>query len=50
MIFGGVIFGIIVGATVVHAVINDPVGTFETLKTVGSTLVSVVQVIGGLVQ
>lgn len=49
MIFGGVIFGIIIGATVVTSAINDPVATFETLKTVGTTLVSVVQVIGGLI-
>lgn len=49
MIFGGVIFGIIIGATIVHAMIADPAGTIETLKSVGSTIVSVVHVIGGFV-
>ncbi len=49
MIFGGVIFGIIVGATVVTAMISDPIGTIETIKSVVTTLVSVAQVIGGFV-
>ena len=49
MIFGGVIFGIIVGATVVTSMISDPIGTIETIKSVGSTIASVVQVIGGFV-
>ncbi len=49
MIFGGVIFGIILGATVVTAMINDPIGTIETIKSVAGTIVSVVQVIGGFV-
>jgi len=49
MIFGGVIFGIIIGATVVTAMINDPIGTIETIKSVTSTIVSVAQVIGGFV-
>jgi len=49
LIFGGVIFGIILGATVVTAMISDPIGTIETIKSVASTIVSVVQVIGGFV-
>ncbi len=49
MIFGGVIFGIILGVTVVSAMINDPIGTIETIKSVGSTVYSIAQVIGGFV-
>lgn len=49
MIFGGVIFGIILGVTVVSSMVNDPVGTIETLKSVGSTVLSIAQVIGGFV-
>ena len=49
MIFGGVIFGIILGATVVTSMINDPVATIETAKSVVGTIINVAQVIGGYV-
>ncbi len=49
MIGGGIIFGIILGVTVVSAIIADPVGTIETIGSVFGTIVSVVQVVGGFV-
>ncbi len=49
MIFGGVIFGVILGATVVTAIIADPVGTIETIGSIFGSVVNVVQVIGGFV-
>jgi hypothetical protein len=49
LIFGGIIFGIILGATVVTAIIADPIGTIETIGSIFGTVVNVVQVIGGFV-
>ena len=48
MIFGGVLFGIVLGATVVTAMINDPLGTIETFKTIITTIQDVAGVVGEL--
>lgn len=48
MIFGGVIFGILVGVFVVPPMLADPAGTIQTIGNVIGKIIEVASYIGGV--
>lgn len=48
MIFGGVIFGILVGLFVIPPMMADPAGTIETIANIIGKVVEVASYIGGV--